>query len=175
MRIWIKRTIIILTAIILISLGLWAGFKVLGYLNYRFGAYRGTDKSMFDLCVPEELIVKLEGKLGLKFTNDITEIKAAKKLSSEGSVFFLIRFTAEPNVVDAFFNSFPGEVIFNEYALSDDVRTNLPSALAWFKKPIRKGKIGFPSSNLSTRVFSIMYIDMTNEKKYVVYWRGYYY
>jgi hypothetical protein len=128
----------------------------------------GPVKGKYYSCSPEELIVKLEGKLDLKFPDGITEIKTAKTHVSEGSVSFLIRFTAEPNVVDAFFNSFPEEVIFQEYTPSDDVRANL----SWFNKPIQKGKI---CSQRPGRGWSIIYIDMTNEKWYVVYMRGYYY
>ena len=174
MRKWAKPKIIIPIVIVLISLGLWAGFKNLGWLNYRFGAYLVRDKFMYYWCDPKELIVHMEGIFGHKFPDGITEIKAAKTLRSEGSVSFIIRFTAEPNVVDAFVNSFPGEVKIEEYAPSDDVRIKLWSAPAWFKKPIRKGKIGFPSMNRPARGRSIIYIDMTNEKWYVVYMSGHY-
>ncbi len=173
MRKWAKPKIIIPTAIILISLGLWAGFKVLGWLNYRFGKYLIPYRGTYYWCDPEELIVKLEGRLDLKFPDDFRDIKAAKTPVLEGSVSFLIRFTAEPNVMNAFFNSFPREVIFEEYTPSEDIRSNLPSALDWFMKPIRKGK--FAIAYNTPRVNSIIYIDITNEKWYVVYWYGSYY
>ena len=176
MRKWAKLTIIIPIAIILISLGLWAGFKVLGYLNYYFGAYLIPSKGTYYWCAPKELISDIEGNFGYKFPDGMTKIKAAKTLQSEGTVSFIIRFTAEPNVVDAFFNSFPGKVVFSEYTPSDDMRSNLSSTLAWFKKPIRKGKIGFKLSTINPAIGnSIIYIDMKNEKSYVVYWDGYYY
>ncbi|MGB2809266.1 MAG: hypothetical protein WBC22_16100 [Sedimentisphaerales bacterium] len=168
MRKWAKLTIIITLAIIVTPLACW------GLLNLMIWLYHlGPVKGKYYLCAPEELIVKLEGKLDLKFPDDFRDIKAAKTLVSEGSVGFLIRFSAEPNVVDAFFNSFKGEVIFNKYDPSGDVRLNYPKALAWFKKPIPKGKMGFDFN--SGRVNSFIYIDITNEKWYVVYWRGSYY
>jgi hypothetical protein len=118
MQKWIKRTILIPVAIILISFGCWAGFKVLVCLNYRFGKYLMPSRGRYYSCVPEELIADIESVFDLKFPDGITEIKAAKTIQREGSVSFLIRFTAEPNVVDAFINSFPGRIVFSEYAPS---------------------------------------------------------
>jgi hypothetical protein len=176
MRKWIKRTFIIPIAIILISLCLWAGFKVLGCFNYYFGKYLIPSRGKYYWCDPKELIMDIEDNFGHKFPNGIMEIKAAKTLQREGTISFLIRFTAEPNVVDAFFNSFPGEVVFNEYTSSDDMRTNFSSVPAWFKKPIRKGKMGYKLSTINPNIGnSFIYIDTANEKRYVVYWIGYYY
>ena len=115
----------------------------------------------------------MEDLLGLKFPDGITKIKAAKTIRSEGTVSFVIRFTAEPNVLDAFVRSFPGEIHFFKYDPSYDSRAKRWSAPAWFKDPIRKGKIGSPLTRPGITV-SGMYIDMTNEKRYVVYWSGYY-
>ena len=169
MRKWTKPTIIIPIAIILISLGLWAGFKVLG----RFGAFLGPDKFTFYLCDPNELIADMEDAFDLKFPDGITEIKAAKPLWSEGNDSFVIRFTAEPNVVDEFVSSFPRRIVFNEYVPSDHGRSNFSSAPAWYRKPIRKGKIGGSPSRRASGLFVIS-IDMTNEKKYIVYMDGHY-
>jgi hypothetical protein len=155
---------------------LWAGFKVLGWVDYRYGVYLIPRRSAYYWCDPKELIADIESNSGLKFPDGLTEIKAAKSIRSEGAVFFIIRFTAEPNVLNAFFNTLPEEVIFNEYNPSYDVRTNLPSILDWFKKPIQKGKIGIKRSTINPEIGqSLFYIDMINDKSYVVYWRGYYY
>jgi hypothetical protein len=166
MRKWAKLTIIITVAVIITPLACWGLLHLMIWL-YHLGPVHGK----YYLCAPEELIVKLEDIFGHKFPDGITEIKAAKTHWEEGNVSFLIRFTAEPNVVDAFVNSFPGEVAFEEYAPSKEMRPNL----SWFKKPIQKGKIGFPSINRSAPGFSIIFIDITNEKLYIVYMFGHYY
>lgn len=164
-----KPIIIITVAVIVTPLACW------GLLNLMIWLYHlGPVKGKYYLCAPEELIVKLEDIFGHKFPDGITEIKAAKTPWSEGSVSFIIRFTAEPNVVDAFVNSFPEDFIFREYAPSEDMRSSI-SSLAWFNKPIRKGKMSFPSRIRLARGRSYIYIDMTNEKRYVVYMCGSYY
>jgi hypothetical protein len=159
---------------------LWAGFKlkVLEWLNYRFGAYVIPEKATFYWCAPKELITDMEGAFDLKFPDSITEIKAARRPRSEGSVHFIIRFTAEPNALDALVTSFPGGFRFIEYVPIGDSRANIDDVPIWFKDPIQEGKIGYPRRtrhmhSVGTDLHS-MYIDMMDEKKFVVYWRGYY-
>lgn len=173
MRKWAKLTIIIPVAVIVTLLACW------GLLNFMmiWLDLLGPDKGVLKKCDPQDLILAMEDSFDLKFPDGITEIKAAKTPPSEGSVYFVIRFTAEPNALDALVASFPGGFHFREHEPIEDPRANMDGVPIWYKDPIREGKIGYPRrtphmKSVGTNLWP-MYIDMTDKKRFVVYWRGY--
>lgn len=173
MRKWAKLTIIITVAVIVTPLAWWSLLNLMMICLYQLGPVKGVLKK----CDPQDLILDMEDSFDLKFPDGITEIKAAKTPPSEGSVYFVIRFTAEPNALDALVASFPGGFHFREYEPIEDSRANVDGGPIWFKDPIREGKIGYSSwtphmKSVGTGLWP-MYIDMTDKKRFVVYWSGY--
>lgn len=176
MRAWVKLTIAmtIPIAAIVLLLACWALF----HIDLILSSIMGADKFTFYNCPPEEVIARMETAFGLKFPDGVTKIRAAKTPYSEGNTSFVIRFTAEPNVVDALLRSFPGGIRLHEYTRESDFRPETAGAPGWYKDPIQRGKWGCPGPTPSmeragTALLNI-YIDMTDDAKYVVYWTGYY-
>jgi hypothetical protein len=170
MRKWTKLSIIIPLALLLTAIGLYVSLGVLVGLGYRMSEYERRPVE----CVSKELMVVLEKAFGLSFPYGITEIKTAKTAPREGVVLFFIKFDAEPITVDAFVRSFPGERHFREYKSSEDRRAKMLLFVPkWFTEPIRVGKMDDGPIIQNHNDWG-MYIDTTDENKYIVYWSGYY-
>lgn len=121
-------------------------------------------------CAPEELIPDLEKMFDIDFPKDIREVKTAKTIPMDGVIWFIVRFTAEPHVVDAFVKSFRRGVGLVNYDPEWDMRNTISSFTpAWFTKSIRQGKMGDIPGHGQKEIC----IDTTNEKEFVVYFHGF--
>lgn len=96
--------IYIVIAYLLPLLGLvWLGRAVGKHYEARAYAQRPVE------CAPEDLIPDLEKMFDINFPKVIKEIKTAKKLGSwdSNTIHFIVKFCAEPDIVDKFLKSFP--------------------------------------------------------------------
>ena len=129
-------------------------------------------------CDPQQMVPHLERVFDIDFPEEIREVKAATSRSSwlkRNMISFKFKFTADPDTVAMFFQSFPKKIHFGAYDPSSDLRhSDLRRTPQWFKKPIQQGKIG--SGGVSGRRKNIrkIYIDTTNEKDFVIYLDGFY-
>lgn len=139
-----------------------AGFRLVAY----FGRYIERN--------PEHVVSHLEETFVIDFPEQIREVKAAKSRASwDGVVGFIVKFTAEPNVVEEFLQSFPKKVEFKPYDFELDTRGS-DITPCWFTLQIRQGKqsvgsLGVDSAGASMRRLNI---DTTDEKNFVVYIKG---
>jgi len=123
-------------------------------------------------CSPEDLIPDLEKTFDINFPKGIKEIKTAKTLGSwdSNTIDFIVKFCAEPDIVDTFIKSFPQGVVLEDYDPEWDMRSvGITSAPAWFTMPIQKGRMG----DIPGYGDKEIYIDTTNEKEFVVYFYGF--
>ena len=170
-----RKQIIVAIAIVLGSLSILvvAGVALISFLGLPFyltNGYIGRD--------PERMVSHLEKTFVIDFPENIMEIRAAKTpVSWDGAVGFMVKFTADPNTVDRFLNSFPQEVELSQYRREDDIRgTSVVHEPKWFSQPITQGKEASPI--LCSRVYGkasshlSVYIDTTNEKSFLVYIHG---
>lgn len=152
-----------------IGLGLfWLGSAV--GRGYQLGAYQQRHRE----CDSERLLACLEPVLGFDFPENIRDVKTAKTKSIDGSILFIVKFTAEPNTVEQFLKSFPKTIqTFKlvSYDAAQDERKICGTwpPPEWFTKQIQRGKQGRYSKDYGKLK---IYIDTTNDKNSVVYMHG---
>lgn len=126
---------------------------------------------------PQQMVVRLEKIFSIDFPEEVREFKAATSQSSwlkRNMISFIVKFTADPDTVDRFFESFPQKVEFDPYDPTDDLRLSLPRTPQWFKKPIQQGKDGYGGVRGPRKNIEWIYIDTGNKKSFVVYLKGLY-
>jgi len=168
-----RKQIIVSIAIVLGSLSILivAGVALMFFLGLPFYL-----TGIYFECNPERMVCHLEKTFIIDFPEDITEVRTAKSYGWDDSIGFMVKFIAEPNSVERFLKSFPKEVSLYQYRVEDDTRDARTYVPKWFSEAITQGKEASPSfrsreygkagSDLS------VYIDTTNEKRFVVYIHG---
>ena len=125
-------------------------------------------------CSPNDLIPDLEKTFDINFPKVIKEIKTAKTLGSwdSNTIHFIVKFCAEPDIVDTFVKSFPRGIGWGSYDPEWDMRSvDISHAPDWFTETITQGKMG--DYWLAGPKMSI-YIDTSVETNFVVYLHGFY-
>lgn len=136
---------------------------------------RQPPRDPFIECAPEELMLILEKAFNTSFPEEIEAIRTARTMGQISTVSFIIRFSAEPNVVDAFLRSFPEEISHvEEYDPQGNPRAVCDSTPAWYTEPIQQGKVHYTFSGLPYHSNYGIYVDTTNERKFIIYWSGFY-
>lgn len=161
------RTLIKLFAIALLP------FVLIFACSY-FGHMMGGYQERYVGCDPKKLLPNLESLFHISFPREVIEVKAAKTaIAIEGVIPFLVKFRAQPNVVDRFWRSFTDEglpIFWESYEPEIDIRgSHSWRPPRWFTKPIRQGKVGMYKSGKGT---IMIYVDTTDEKNFVVYLKG---
>jgi len=152
--------------IVAVLIGLvWLG-RVVGK-HYQAVAYTKRPVE----CAPEDLILDLEKMFDIDFSKGIREIKTAKTIPMGGTIVFIVKFVADPDIVDTFVKSIPRGVGLVNYDPEWDMRDKISSFTpSWFTKSIRSGKMGGIPGHGDKEIC----IDTTNEKEFVVYLQGFY-
>lgn len=125
-------------------------------------------------CEPEKLLPELESWFDINFPEGIEQIQASHTLGvwDSSSSHFIVRFSAEPNTVKVFLETFPPKTIIEPYTTDGDDRSISASRRGtpdWFLKPIEKGKIALtPSGQIE------VYVDTINKDNFTVYIYGRY-
>jgi hypothetical protein len=123
-------------------------------------------------CTPEDLMPSLENIFNIDFPKDIKEVKTAKTIPLDGATFFIVKFIAEPEIVDTFVKSFSIGIGWGSYDPEWDMRSvDISNAPDWFTETITQGKMG--DYWLAGPKMSI-YIDTSVETNFVVYLHGFY-
>jgi hypothetical protein len=125
-------------------------------------------------CEPEKLLPELESWFDINFPEGIEQIQTSHTLGVWDSPMshFIIRFSAEPNTVEALLETFPPKTITVPYTTDGDDRSIAASRRRtpdWFLKTIEKGKIVHTPSDQPEA-----YIDMINQDNFTVYLQGMY-
>jgi hypothetical protein len=134
----------------------------------------GYQKRCID-CDPNELLPSMESVFHADIPEEIYNVKAAKSIPIQGTIFFVIKFAASPNSVSGFIESFPEKEAFikiGSYEAKFDGRSSgFWPPPKWFRKSIQQGEIS--RYYLSDRNIYI-YIDSTNKTSFLVYLQGRY-
>jgi hypothetical protein len=167
--------------------GAWSLFKVIAlstvvlglvillivFVTNYFWARIFDGRFRFRECEPAALLPEVEEQLEIKFPVEITEVTTARTAGSWDSPtttsFFNIKFSSDPDTVDTFLTSFPTKINLRVY--EHDLDRRKISGLRtpkWFTEPITKGKEWSWGGSID------VYIDTTDERSFVVYFRGYY-
>ena len=167
----VKLTIVVLGVLLLILVVGWLTLRVLFNLGFKIRDYQERYRE----CTPQELLLDLEEAFDINFLSDIKELKTAKTPVLDGSILFMVKFSAEPDEVDRFFESFPHSpfrVEFEPYNIDCDKRSlHVRPSPPWFREPIPEGKMGrYRQASGKQRI----YIDTTDENSSVVYIDGFY-
>jgi hypothetical protein len=127
-------------------------------------------------CMPEKLLPELESWFDINFPEGIEQIQTSHTLGCWDSSWshFIVRFSAEPNTVEAFLETFPPKTTIELYTYTpnDDDRSVSAARLRipdWFLNPIEKGKIAHTPSGQPE-----VYIDTINKDTFTVYIQGLY-
>ncbi len=158
--------------IIITISGLCLIYIIVVYLLPSIGYYKARAYNSRPVeCSPQNLIPDLEEMYDIDFPKDIREIKTAKSIPIKDHITFIVKFIAEPDIVDIFIKSFLKGIVLVKYDPEWDVRSASVLPLpAWFTKPIQQGKMGEVPGHGDNEI----YIDTINEKEFVVYFFGYY-
>lgn len=163
------RICVIIVITIVVSLGAIIGLRHLAF--YAFWKGMGGPRFILRECEPAVLLPDLERQRKIDFPEGIKEVKTARTAGKRDvpvtTSAFNVRFSADPNTVDTFLKSFRTEITLMPYERNSDTRHS--SGLRtpeWFTEPITKGK---QHSSIG------IYIDISNDKNFVVYFMGYYY
>ncbi|MHC4122883.1 MAG: hypothetical protein ACYSSI_04855 [Planctomycetota bacterium] len=130
-------------------------------------------KHAYRECNPDKLLSELKKVFDINFPVQIEGLKTARTSGSWDGYYspFIVKFTADPNIVAGFLKSIPRQIRFELYKPNYDSR-NIESLLTpqWFIEPIKGGKIGRIHGHGDLKI----YIDTTNKEKFVVYFKGVY-
>lgn len=168
-----KERIRLILKIIVVSVVVFCLMALLlGYAGPYFFLRIFDGKFKFRECEPAALVSGLEKAFDISFPAEIKEIKTARTLGGWDSYSsdYLVKFSADPNTVDAFLESFPMKITLKEYKYDDDDRRLAPSLGTpnWFTQTIKEGKKASLRSDIE------IYIDTTDKSNFVVYLTGYY-
>jgi len=126
-------------------------------------------------CAPEELMLILEKAFNISFPEKIEAKRTARRVGQLSTVSFMVRFSAEPSVVDTFLGSFPEGIDYSEeYDHQEDSRAMDDSIPTWYTEPIQKGKVYHVVSGRPRHAIHNIYVDTKNERKFIVYCSGFY-
>ncbi len=118
---------------------------------------------------PHKIIAQLEKILEVDFPENIKNVKAAKVwIKRENWVGYIIKFTAEPNMVDGFLKFED----LKPYDRERDYRDYGRPTPEWFTKPIQQGKTGnliLDSAGGRIQYGVTIYIDTSDARNFVVY------
>jgi len=161
---WVKTTFFVIVLVILAPLILRAVYFPLIKLGIYHYRYIERD--------PEQMINRLERIFDIDFPEDIKKVKVARtRVHWDGVVGFIVKFTAEPNVVDGFL-----KIKYSEpYTRERDNRDSCMPKPKWFTEPIKQGKTGdiYLASRQDKTLFrGEVYIDTEDKKQFVVYIHG---
>ncbi len=175
MRKWQKRITVLVVLLLFVLMMSIAAFIWLGVAVGR--GYEARDYQTRHVeCDPGELLPVLEKLFDVNFPQGLRDVKAAKSLEPfDGVIFFIVKFTADPDTVNGFFKTFPKKIRFTPYDAEYDgrIRSGTWPPPAWFTKPIQKGmKARHYIGHLHGS--TVIYIDSTDEQNYVVYLHGSY-
>ena len=124
---------------------------------------------------PDKMITRLERIFEIDFPEEIKDVRAARTGAQwDGTVGFLLKFTADPNVVEGFLKIRHPAPYDHESDLRERGFFLVPD---WFTEPIQEGIMGY--LNLLPRkpefaerisgVSAIVYVDTADKTAYVVY------
>jgi hypothetical protein len=164
----------ILKRLVLILVYLCIGwFGLLGF--FRLGFMFRDYQTRYVECPPEKLLPLIENVSEIRFPKEIKEVKTAKSIRpTEGEYDFLVKFSAEPNVVEEFTNTFrlgDEKITLGPYDKNEDSRKKwayFPPK--WFKTPIKEGK---HTGILIDCHGGSLFIDTSDPKNYIVYLSGF--
>jgi len=162
------KVVIIIVLVILLLIG-WAWWGHVGMDRIFDKPFRYRE------CKPEKLLPELESCFDINFPEEIEQIQTSHTPGGwDSSVSeFIVRFSANPNTVEALLDTFPPKTKIDVYTPVDDDRSVGAAGLRtpdWFLKPIEKGKIAHTPSGQPE-----VYIDTINKDTFIVYIHGLYY
>jgi hypothetical protein len=149
----------------------WFGLVGIVHLGFMIRDYQ----TRYVECPPEKLLPLIENVSEVRFPKDIREVRAAKSIRPiEGNYLFLVKFIAEPNVVEEFTNTFrlgDEKIVLDNYDKDEDSRNKYAYfPPKWFKMPIKEGK----HTGISIDCHGgILFIDTSDPKNYIVYLKGF--
>ncbi len=167
------KIVALIVALGILTLGIWVFiFMAVPEILWKESrTYRNTDS--------EEMIVYVADRYALKFPEGITDIKAAKTMTSwDGWSSFALRFQIGSKDIDAFLMNFNESLInFKPYNKNNDERLteNYPE---WFKSEITKGRMGsvrVQAAKVPNVSFKLnIYFDLTDAETCIIFLRGTY-
>lgn len=128
-------------------------------------------------CDPNELIPILEWVYGANFPADIREPKIAKTSALDRDVIlFVAKFSADPNSVESFLDSFPIKSDPSPYKCGWDKKdAGCLFTPRWFRKPIKQGqRHHLRTVREPVRNTGHIYTDTTDKASTIVYFEGAY-
>jgi hypothetical protein len=171
----------------LILILICVGFLAILYLYGMAKLFiRLVDTGTYTEYNPDKMVTYLERRYDINFPEAPTKIKAARSGKWGGYSSFLLKFTAKPSDVEKFLSTAVGSSLHNYDPQRNPKYHSFQTVPEWWKEPIEKGKRGKIYvkntfiEDVKTPVESDIessiriYIDTSNEKKYVVYLRGAY-
>ena len=167
-----NRKIIFILLILLVLFILALVFLILSKFIIR-----SVDAGTFTEYNSSKMVKYLENKYDIKFPNDTKDIKSAKSGIAEGYSWFILKFTADPNEIEKFFKKAVSISLHPLYSPGDSRFLEHESVPEWWTNPIEKGKCGYiyvkvKNNDKESRID--VYLDTSNEKKSVIYLRGWY-
>lgn len=145
------------------------------FASSRLGVLLLAYRARYVECDSKQLLSALERTFEISFPTQIQGLKTAKtaKHGIDSSISFIVKFTAKPETVNKFLESFPDGLAFDiHYNEEDDLRSAYVwPPPRWFTEPIAQGKMC--EYRLAGPKLKI-YIDTSDETNFVVYLRGYY-
>jgi hypothetical protein len=161
------KTFIIILLTIVLGLAVFI-VPVVGILGIRvyLGRYRE--------CNPKELLPMLERVYDVNFPADIVQLRTAKTPNHDKAIFFIVKLTTEPSVVNRFLGNIVEMDDFEPYERGHTFTTYGWPSPSWARQPIKQGKKYTTSSVRGVRTRAYIYIDTTHKDNYVVYMQGIY-
>lgn len=137
---------------------------------------RWYDSGTFTEYNPAKMVRYLEKRYVIKFPENMREVKAAKSgISWDDGSDFIVKFTADASDVRKFVEN---ATLRSYYSTTDNRTAPYLSVPEWWTSPIMQGEIGemFVECKYNKDLDSYIhvYIDTSDEKKYVVYLSGTY-